>query len=254
MFNLGFCLSIFFCLFVITYGFLCFGLYFRPRLGFKVHAAWELGELPRWSRPSGGRPSGGRGPPCFPPASAAWELGELPRWSRFFGELAPLATSAVLPGVDDGEACASQYDTLPTTTSTLYSDLIRMGTYALFGGNVFGMFKLDRILAPLGDPGDPPGYPGGSPGIPTWCPRSCAVEIDSESTQNRPRIDSESAQILPRTIMNSPGGSPGGFPGWSPVSPDIHRGISRVFYFPRVLPEVSPAVPQAPRNRTMFEN
>ena len=83
------------------------------------------------------------------------------------GEVAPLATSAVTPGVDEGEACASQYDTLPTTTSTLYSDLICMGTYALFGGNVFGMFKLNRILAPLGDPGDPPNYPGGSSGIPT---------------------------------------------------------------------------------------
>ena len=40
------------------------------------------------------------------------------------GEVAPPATSAVTPGGDEGEACASQYDTLPTTTSTLYSDLM----------------------------------------------------------------------------------------------------------------------------------
>ena len=40
------------------------------------------------------------------------------------GEVAPLATSAVTPRVDEDEACASQYDTLPTTTSTLYSDLM----------------------------------------------------------------------------------------------------------------------------------
>ena len=113
--------------------------------------------------------------------------------------------------------------------------------------------ELDPILASLRDPGITQTYPEGSPGIPPGCPRSCSVEIDSESTQNRPRNDSESAQILPRTIMNRPGESPGRFPGWSPVSPDIHRGIPRVFYFLRVLPEVSPGVPQAPRNRTIFE-